>query len=174
MADNRDVPRAIVCEATELDVDLVVLGARGLAGVRAFLGSVSNHVLQHSRCPVLVIPARSASENEANTQSPADVATSAKNGRAGPRASAPRTGAERDARRAVIPQPSRKGTVMAPLIRRKADVFKVLKRAHFPRDTIASLARELLNDVDLDEQSPALDRYGVTRDELISRMGGSP
>jgi nucleotide-binding universal stress UspA family protein len=41
-------------------VDLVVLGARGLAGVRAFLGSVSNHG-QHTRRPVLVVPARSAS-----------------------------------------------------------------------------------------------------------------
>jgi nucleotide-binding universal stress UspA family protein len=62
VADDRDVPRAIVGEATELDVDLVVLGARGLAGLRAFLGSVSNHVLQHSPRPVLVVPASSASE----------------------------------------------------------------------------------------------------------------
>jgi nucleotide-binding universal stress UspA family protein len=56
VADDRDVPSAILGEASELDVELVVLGARGLTGVRALLGSVSNHVLQHSPRPVLVIP----------------------------------------------------------------------------------------------------------------------
>jgi nucleotide-binding universal stress UspA family protein len=61
-ADDRDVTSAIVDEASELHADLVVVGARGLAGVRAFLGSVSNHVVQHSRRPVLVIPASSASK----------------------------------------------------------------------------------------------------------------
>jgi nucleotide-binding universal stress UspA family protein len=49
VADGRDVTSAIVGEASELDADLVVVGARGLAGVRAYLGSVSNNVLQHSR-----------------------------------------------------------------------------------------------------------------------------
>ena len=73
-ADERDVPSAIVDEATKFDVDLVVLGARGLAGVRAFLGSVSNHVLQHSHRPVLVIPA--SSEGEPNPEPPADVVRS--------------------------------------------------------------------------------------------------
>jgi len=43
VADDRDVTSAIVDEASKFDVDLVVLGARGLAGLRAFLGSVSNH-----------------------------------------------------------------------------------------------------------------------------------
>ena len=70
VADDRDVTSAIVDEASKFDVDLVVLGARGLAGLRAFLGSVSNHVLQHSRRPVLVIPASSALEGEANPQPP--------------------------------------------------------------------------------------------------------
>jgi len=46
VADDRDVSDAIVGEASELDVDGVVLGARGLTGVRAFVGSVSTHVLQ--------------------------------------------------------------------------------------------------------------------------------
>ena len=48
VADDRDVTNAIVDEAIQFDADLVVVGARGLTGVRAFLGSVSNHVLQHS------------------------------------------------------------------------------------------------------------------------------
>jgi nucleotide-binding universal stress UspA family protein len=56
VADDHDVTSAILDAASKFDVDLVVLGARGLAGIRAFLGSVSNHVLQHSRCPVRVIP----------------------------------------------------------------------------------------------------------------------
>jgi nucleotide-binding universal stress UspA family protein len=56
VADDRDVQGAILGEASKSDVDLVVLGARGLSGIRAFLGSVSNHVLQHSSRPVLVIP----------------------------------------------------------------------------------------------------------------------
>jgi nucleotide-binding universal stress UspA family protein len=46
VADDRDLPRTIVGETSELDTDLVVLRARGLAGVRGFLGCVSNHVLQ--------------------------------------------------------------------------------------------------------------------------------
>jgi len=81
VANDRDVTRAIVGEASELDVDPVVVGARGLAGVRAFLGSVSNHVLQHSRQPVLVIPASSASKGEANPEPTAGVVTASINGR---------------------------------------------------------------------------------------------
>jgi nucleotide-binding universal stress UspA family protein len=56
VADKRGIAEAIVANADELDVDLIVLGARGLAGVRAYLGSVSNHVLQHAHRPVLVVP----------------------------------------------------------------------------------------------------------------------
>ncbi len=55
-ADDRDVKDAIIAEEDELDVDLVVLGARSLAGTRALMGSVSNHVLQHAHRPLLVIP----------------------------------------------------------------------------------------------------------------------
>ena len=56
IADDRGIADAIVATADERDVDLILVGARGLAGVRAFLGSVSNHVIQHSHRPVLVIP----------------------------------------------------------------------------------------------------------------------
>jgi nucleotide-binding universal stress UspA family protein len=55
------VAGTILATADELAVDLIVLGARGLAGVRAFLGSVSNHVVQHAQRPVLVVPAKSSS-----------------------------------------------------------------------------------------------------------------
>ena len=39
------------------DAEMIVVGRRGLGTVRSIvLGSVSTHVIQHARCPVLVIP----------------------------------------------------------------------------------------------------------------------
>lgn len=47
----------IVDEAVALDPELIVLGTRGLTGVRAAVaGSVSHHVAQHAPCPVLTVP----------------------------------------------------------------------------------------------------------------------
>jgi nucleotide-binding universal stress UspA family protein len=63
-ADEKNIAEAIVARADEIDADLVVLGARGLAGVRAYIGSVSNHVVQHAKRPVLVIPADKAAEQD--------------------------------------------------------------------------------------------------------------
>jgi nucleotide-binding universal stress UspA family protein len=56
VSDERDVAAAIVRQADEPDVELVVVGSRGLTGISAFLGSVSQHVLQHAHRPLLVIP----------------------------------------------------------------------------------------------------------------------
>ena len=56
VADTRDVADAIVATADESNADLIVLGARGLTGVRALLGSVSSRVVQHAHRPVLVVP----------------------------------------------------------------------------------------------------------------------
>jgi nucleotide-binding universal stress UspA family protein len=61
-AEERGIADTIVARADELDADVIVLGARGLAGVRAFLGSVSNHVVQHARRPVLVVPGKQDDE----------------------------------------------------------------------------------------------------------------
>lgn len=45
---------AIVRVAATHGADLIVMGARGLGGVRALLGSVSSRVLRQSHCPVLI------------------------------------------------------------------------------------------------------------------------
>ena len=46
----------IVELAEELGAGLVVVGSRGLGGVRrALMGSVSDSVVRHAHCPVLVV-----------------------------------------------------------------------------------------------------------------------
>jgi nucleotide-binding universal stress UspA family protein len=46
----------IVALAEELGADLIVIGSRGLGGVRrALMGSVSDSVVRHAHCPVLVV-----------------------------------------------------------------------------------------------------------------------
>ncbi len=46
----------IVVLAEELGAGLIVMGSRGLGGVRrALMGSVSDSVVRHAHCPVLVV-----------------------------------------------------------------------------------------------------------------------
>ncbi|MDN5697830.1 MAG: universal stress protein [Rubrobacter sp.] len=48
--------KEIVELAEEIDAGLVILGSRGLGGIRrALMGGVSNSVVRHARCPVLVV-----------------------------------------------------------------------------------------------------------------------
>ncbi|QIN80716.1 universal stress protein [Rubrobacter marinus] len=62
--------KEIVGAAEELGADLVVLGSRGLGAVkRALLGSVSDSVVCHAHCPVLVVRGRAQQTEE----QPADV-----------------------------------------------------------------------------------------------------
>jgi nucleotide-binding universal stress UspA family protein len=56
VADADGIADAIVSAADELDAGLIVLGSRGLTGVKAALGSVSQHVLRHAKRPVLIVP----------------------------------------------------------------------------------------------------------------------
>jgi nucleotide-binding universal stress UspA family protein len=50
------VPHEIVALAEELGVGLVVVGSRGRGGIRrALMGSVSDAVVRHAHCPVLVV-----------------------------------------------------------------------------------------------------------------------
>jgi nucleotide-binding universal stress UspA family protein len=51
-----EVDLEIVALAEELGADLIVMGSRGLGGVRrALMGSVSDSVVRHAHCPVLVV-----------------------------------------------------------------------------------------------------------------------
>ena len=53
------VVEEIVALADELEVDLIILGSRGLRGIRrALAGSVSESVFRHARCPVMVVRAK--------------------------------------------------------------------------------------------------------------------
>jgi nucleotide-binding universal stress UspA family protein len=51
------IATAILAVADELDADAIVLGTRGLTGIRSMLlGSVSHAVVQHADRPVIVVP----------------------------------------------------------------------------------------------------------------------
>jgi nucleotide-binding universal stress UspA family protein len=48
--------KAIIHLAEELGVGLIVMGSRGLGGVRrALMGSVSDFVVRHAHCPVMIV-----------------------------------------------------------------------------------------------------------------------
>jgi nucleotide-binding universal stress UspA family protein len=48
--------KAVLDAADEHSSAAIVLGSRGLTGISAALGSISNGVVHHSRRPVLVVP----------------------------------------------------------------------------------------------------------------------
>lgn len=56
----------------------------------------------------------------------------------------------------------------------KADALEMLRRARFSEETIQALASRLGDPIDTELDATVLAQYGVTVDELISRMGGSP
>ncbi len=47
--------KVILEHAKENNSDLIIMGSRGLSGVKEYLGSVSHYVVQHSSVPVLII-----------------------------------------------------------------------------------------------------------------------
>lgn len=56
-ARSASVAETILSEAADLDAEAIVLGTRGLTGLKSvFMGSVSHAVLQHADRPVLVVP----------------------------------------------------------------------------------------------------------------------
>ena len=64
---------AIIQVADDVNADVLVLGTRGLTGVKsALLGSVSHHVLQHADRPVLVVPSPEVASARAGSRSSGD------------------------------------------------------------------------------------------------------
>lgn len=47
--------RSILDHASAHDCDLIIMGSRGLSGIKELLGSVSHYVVQNSTIPVLLI-----------------------------------------------------------------------------------------------------------------------
>lgn len=57
------VAHTILAAAAHVDAGVIVMGTRGLSGVKSFLlGSVSHSVVQHADCPVLVVPSAALAE----------------------------------------------------------------------------------------------------------------
>ncbi|HLS36344.1 MAG TPA: universal stress protein [Bacillota bacterium] len=53
---NKKPGKLLVKYAEEQEIDLIIMGSRGLGNIRkVILGSVSNEVVQKAKCPVLVI-----------------------------------------------------------------------------------------------------------------------
>jgi nucleotide-binding universal stress UspA family protein len=63
---NGGVASAILDVADELDAEAIVVGSRGLTGVKSLLlGSVSHALLQHADRPVIVVPSPAVTEARA-------------------------------------------------------------------------------------------------------------
>jgi hypothetical protein len=59
-------------------------------------------------------------------------------------------------------------------LRSKAEVVRAVRRTGVPPETIEALEAELPDPVDLDRDGDVLLAHGITTDELIDRLGGSP
>ena len=54
--DGGSKAEVIIDYATENDIDLIIVGSRGITGFkRVLLGSVANAVVSNARCPVMVV-----------------------------------------------------------------------------------------------------------------------
>ena len=66
--------REIVHLADDVDAGLIVMGSRGLGGVRrALMGSVSDSVVRHAHCPVWVVRGERREEEEAASTFPTKI-----------------------------------------------------------------------------------------------------
>ena len=56
----------------------------------------------------------------------------------------------------------------------KQEVMRVLLRAGYPSEMTDEIEALLPDPVDIDRDGHLLDRFGVSKDGLIDRFGGSP
>jgi hypothetical protein len=61
-----------------------------------------------------------------------------------------------------------------PHLRRKAEILSILHRAGYSEETVEALDAELPDPVDVDRDGNVFLRHGITLDNVIDRMGGSP
>lgn len=55
LLEGRSPSNVILNYAEDYNCDLIVMGSRGLSGIKEFLGSVSNTIVHRSQIPVLII-----------------------------------------------------------------------------------------------------------------------
>jgi hypothetical protein len=58
--------------------------------------------------------------------------------------------------------------------RSKHELLNVLRRIGLPQAMIDEIGSRLPDVVELDDAGTLFQTYGLTRDEIISRLGGSP
>jgi hypothetical protein len=56
----------------------------------------------------------------------------------------------------------------------KAEATKVLRRVGVSKEKIADIMSELGDPIDIDRDTAILEKYGISREVLVDRMGGSP
>jgi hypothetical protein len=55
-----------------------------------------------------------------------------------------------------------------------AEASRVLRRVGYPPEVIKEILAQLADPIDPNRDSKVLERYGVTREHLMGRMGASP
>jgi nucleotide-binding universal stress UspA family protein len=66
-----DAAEEVVGLAEELEVDLIVVGTRGRSVIgRALMGSVSDSIIRHARCPVVVARSQDTNDNRKGSRRP--------------------------------------------------------------------------------------------------------
>lgn len=55
LLEGKSIPEVLLKHSDENNTDLIVMGSRGLSGLREMLGSVSHVITQKARVPVLIV-----------------------------------------------------------------------------------------------------------------------